>query len=234
MTTETLRLQRTALLERAHAIGLSPEAVVAGRDRSAYERFAKPVADRVAALLLLLLLLPVLATVAVVVLVTLGHPILYKQERVGFEGRRFQMLKFRTMRQDRRAGRGDGYDGPDRRRRHKTPEDPRHTATGRFLRRFSLDELPQLWHVLVGDLSLVGPRPELASVVESYEAWQHQRHLVKPGLTGLWQVTERDEHGYMHLHVDTDLRYIRELSPALDLRIAVATIPAIFGVTSQL
>ncbi len=168
MTTETLRLQRTALLERAHAIGLSPEAVVAGRDRSAYERFAKPVADRVAALLLLLLLLPVLATVAVVVLVTLGHPILYKQERVGFEGRRFQMLKFRTMRQDRRAGRGDGYDGPDRRRRHKTPEDPRHTATGRFLRRFSLDELPQLWHVLVGDLSLVGPRPELASVVESY------------------------------------------------------------------
>jgi len=102
------------------------------------------------------------------------------------------IYKFRTMRPDRRQA-VLPYSGPDRRVCHETDNDPRHTPLGRFLRKYSLDELPQLWNVLVGDMSLVGPRPELVEVVERYESWQRERHRVKPGLTGLWQVTCRGE-----------------------------------------
>ena len=198
-----------------------------------YERAVKPVVDRVVGLLLLLILLPLVALVAAGVLLALGRPILYRQTRVGFRGEHFTMLKFRSMGPDRRAGRSaHWYDGPERRARHKTDADPRHTAFGRFIRRFSLDELPQLWNVVRGDLSLVGPRPELPQVVAGYDDWQHARHDVRPGVTGLWQVTERDEDGMMHRHVGTDLRYVHHLSPRLDLWIALWTVPAILGFTT--
>ncbi len=221
----------TTLLTRTREIELDGVLAESQPPDSLYARHVKDIADRVIALLLLLVALPLLAVIALAILLTLGRPILYRQQRIGQYGRPFEMLKFRTMRPDRRAPRSGDYDGPDRRVRHKNPDDPRHTPLGRFLRRYSLDELPQLWQVVRGDLSLIGPRPELATVVErEYEPWQHQRHLVKPGLTGLWQVTERDEQGYMHLHVDTDLRYIRELSPSLDLRILARTIPVLLGI----
>lgn len=199
-----------------------------GGECERYERWVKPVIDRVGAVLLLLLALPVIATVALLVFVRLGRPILFRQSRIGHLGEPIEMLKFRTMHNSRRQ-RQRPFAGPDRRQRHKAEDDPRHTPLGRFLRRFSLDELPQLWNVVRGDLSLVGPRPELAGVVSRYDDWQHRRHAVKPGITGLWQVTERDERGEMHLHVQTDLRYIRALSWRADLAILLLTIPAVLG-----
>jgi lipopolysaccharide/colanic/teichoic acid biosynthesis glycosyltransferase len=129
---------------------------------------------------------------------------------------------------DRRVGeRRQPQEG--RRRDHKSPDDPRHTRLGRFLRRTSLDELPQLINVVRGELSLVGPRPELPEIVERYERWQHARHRVKPGITGLWQVTQRGLGQPMHKHVATDLAYIERLSLGTDLRILVKTVPAALG-----
>jgi lipopolysaccharide/colanic/teichoic acid biosynthesis glycosyltransferase len=128
-----------------------------------------------------------------------------------------------------RRGSDRRSEGRCRRHNHKSPHDPRHTRLGRFLRRTSLDELPQLVNVARGELSLVGPRPELPEVVSRYESWQHARHFVKPGITGLWQVTERRSGEPMHLHVDTDLLYIRSVSPLNDLRILARTLPAALG-----
>jgi lipopolysaccharide/colanic/teichoic acid biosynthesis glycosyltransferase len=128
---------------------------------------------------------------------------------------------------DRRAG--DRRAPSGRRRTHKTDADPRHTRLGRFLRRTSLDELPQLVNVLRGELSLVGPRPELPEVVDRYEPWQHARHGVRPGITGLWQVTDRSSGEPMHLHVRRDLEYIERVSVSTDLLILLLTIPATFG-----
>jgi len=192
-----------------------------------YARWGKPLLDRVLALLLLVLLSPLLALLMVAVRIDLGSPVLFRQQRVGLHGRTFAMVKLRTMRPDRR--RADlPFEGPDRRRTHKHPADPRLTRFGRFLRAWSLDELPQLVHVLRGEMSLVGPRPELVSVVARYEPWQHRRHLVKPGLTGLWQVTERGSTP-MHERTDLDLEYVRRLSPVTDLGILLRTVPAALG-----
>jgi lipopolysaccharide/colanic/teichoic acid biosynthesis glycosyltransferase len=239
--------------------------VVAARTR--YERWVKPVVDRLAAAVLLLLLLPVLLSIALLVRLQLGPGVVYRQVRIGRGGEPFRMLKFRTMHPDRRRD-GDGQlredrrtgvdrragmdrrqcqlalDGTDRRvsgerrgsdrrsegrsrrQNHKSPDDPRHTQLGRFLRRTSLDELPQLVNVIRGDLSLVGPRPELPEVVADYEPWQHARHWVRPGLTGLWQVTKRGNGEPMHLHVATDLDYILRQSFAVDAGILLRTLPA--------
>jgi lipopolysaccharide/colanic/teichoic acid biosynthesis glycosyltransferase len=132
---------------------------------------------------------------------------------------------------ERRTGeRRQVRDPRGRRRTHKAPHDPRHTGLGRTLRALSLDELPQLVNVLRGELSLVGPRPELVEVVATYEPWQHARHTVKPGLTGLWQITERADHEPMHHHVDTDLRYIEQLSFWTDLRILLLTPLTLLGI----
>jgi lipopolysaccharide/colanic/teichoic acid biosynthesis glycosyltransferase len=194
-----------------------------------YARFVKEIVDRVGAALLLFLVLPVLLVLAAAVLMSLGRPLLYRQERVGRDGRVFMMYKFRTMRPDRRR-RAATPDGPDRRKTHKHPEDPRLVPLGRFLRRLGLDELPQLVNILRGEMSLVGPRPELVDVVAGYAAWQHARHQVKPGLTGLWQVSERGHKtSLMHDHVELDLRYVRELSFRLDVRLLLTTIPCVLG-----
>jgi lipopolysaccharide/colanic/teichoic acid biosynthesis glycosyltransferase len=117
-------------------------------------------------------------------------------------------------------------DGVERRRTHKSPSDPRHTRLGRLLRELSLDELPQLVNVLKGEMSLVGPRPEVPSVVAKYEPWQHARHLVRPGLTGRWQLIERTRtQGMgMHLYVHLDVDYIEEMSFRHDLQIMRATV----------
>lgn len=195
---------------------------------SVYERWIKPAVDRLGAAVLLVLLAPVMLGTAMFVRMRLGKGVFYRQERVGWKGETFTVLKFRTMLPDRRSERVS-YAGPDRRSRHKTNDDPRHTDFGRRLRDLSLDELPQLINVLRGELSLVGPRPELVDVVEKYEPWQHRRHAVKPGVTGLWQVTERDDRGEMHLHTETDLRYVRALSWLTDLKILVVTPFAVAG-----
>jgi lipopolysaccharide/colanic/teichoic acid biosynthesis glycosyltransferase len=193
------------------------------RRRTVYEFYIKPLADRVVAALLLALSLPVLAATALVVRLALGSPVLFRQLRIGQDDRRFHMFKFRTMRPDRRRESCPDYRGPERRVTHKSADDPRHTRLGRMLRKASLDELPQLFNVLRGDMSLVGPRPELVEIVERYTAWQHARHAVKPGITGLWQVTERANGRLMHECVELDLTYIERLSLRADVAIAFRT-----------
>ena len=196
---------------------------LAGPPESLYARIGKPVFDRVVAAVLLVVTLPIVVVVALCVRVSIGTPVLFRQRRVGRDGVDFTVLKFRTMRHDRRAERRAVID--DRRRTHKSERDPRHTGLGRRLRKWSLDELPQLWNVVRGDMSLVGPRPELVEVVERYAPWQDQRHLVRPGITGLWQVSRRGD-GMMHLHTDVDVEYIATLSFRRDLGILLRTIPA--------
>jgi lipopolysaccharide/colanic/teichoic acid biosynthesis glycosyltransferase len=195
------------------------------RPRTRYQQFVKPLIDRVAAGLLLVGLIPVLAVVAGTIAVMMGRPILFGQTRTGKDGKPFAMLKFRTMRPDRRV-RAEPFEGPDRRRVHKSANDPRHTPIGRFLRKLSLDELPQLVNVLRGHMSLVGPRPEIAALTADYLDWQQTRHVVKPGVTGLWQTTARGDGRLLHECVDLDLHYIRRMSFRTDLAILMRT-PAV-------
>jgi lipopolysaccharide/colanic/teichoic acid biosynthesis glycosyltransferase len=218
--------RRTALTAtRLEPVDFAP--VTQATLRGHYERWGKPVVDRLVGVLLCILAAPVLAVVAALVYLRLGSPVLLRQQRVGQHGERFTVYKFRTMLPDRRSTHVH-YPGPDRRVTHKHPDDPRHTPFGRMLRRYSLDELPQLVNVARGDMSLVGPRPELPAIVATYQPWQHERHTVKPGLSGLWQVTERGN-GLMHQHTEIDLRYARNVSLRGDLWILANTIPALLG-----
>jgi lipopolysaccharide/colanic/teichoic acid biosynthesis glycosyltransferase len=208
---------------------VSPPTLAIAHHATVYERLFKPVTDRVLALVVLVLLSPIIAVVAVLVKLSLGSPILLRQKRVGRNGRVFELHKFRTMHADRREQSiGTAYDDGDRRQTHKHPNDPRLTFVGRTLRKWSLDELPQLLDVLDGKLSMVGPRPELVNIVDNYEPWQHARHAVKPGLTGLWQITARGD-GEMHEHTDLDIEYAQKVTLRNDLKILLLTLPAILA-----
>lgn len=192
-----------------------------------YLRVVKPVFDRLVGAVLLLLVLPIVLISAVCILVSLGRPVFYSQERIGLGGKPFQLYKLRTMIPDRRVNQ-NGYQGEERRRNHKAPDDPRVKGVGKILRAARLDELPQFWNVVKGDMSLVGPRPEMPIIVSKYEPWQHQRHLVKPGVTGPWQISERNGKA-MHECTDLDLEYIDRASFLHDLSIIVKTPLAMFG-----
>jgi lipopolysaccharide/colanic/teichoic acid biosynthesis glycosyltransferase len=175
----------------------------------------------------LVMLLPLLTLVAGAILLSMGTPVIFRQVRVGRNGKTFVMYKFRTMIADRRNQKGH-FDGPERRMRHKTSHDPRVTRLGRFLRRTSIDELPQLINVVRGDMSLIGPRPEIPHIVDGYAAWQHRRHLVKPGITGWWQVHGRSDLP-MHEHTELDIYYVEHLSLRLDLYIVLCTFRAVLS-----
>jgi lipopolysaccharide/colanic/teichoic acid biosynthesis glycosyltransferase len=162
---------------------------------------------------------PLIAAIALAVKLTSSGPILFRQSRVGQSGRTFAIWKFRTMRSDMTGPAPAGQP-------HKFKRDPRVTPVGRLLRRTCLDELPQLWNVLVGDMSLVGPRPELPQIVEQYQPWQRARCQVKPGLTGWWQIN-RDDDRLMHEATELDLYYVRHRSLRLDLEILARTAGAI-------
>jgi lipopolysaccharide/colanic/teichoic acid biosynthesis glycosyltransferase len=226
----------SATLPRSEQVGFWPDVVHpvtpmaalprVDRPRGLYVRFVKPAFDWVLALGGLVVAAIPMALIAGVVAVSMGRPVLFRQRRVGVDGESFEVLKFRTMRPDRRGQRLDVIH--DRRRTHKSDHDPRHTAVGRFLRKYSLDELPQLFNVLRGEMSMVGPRPELDSVVEQYPPALHQRHLVKPGLTGLWQVSARGS-GPMHENGQWDLAYVARVSLRTDLEILVKTPRALVG-----
>lgn len=198
------------------------------RKRGIYERALKGLIDRVVGLILAILTLPIVIPVAIAVFIDLGLPIMLRQERVGLDGKVFKVLKFRSMEPDRRDDRTTSFVGTDRRINHKSEEDPRLTPVGRFIRKWSLDELPQLWNVLLGQMSLVGPRPEMVKIVEQYEPWQHARHRVKPGVTGLWQISARGEVP-MHEATHIDLEYVDSISFRTDIRILARTLPAALG-----
>ena len=180
-----------------------------------------------------IVLLPLGALVATVILLQDGRPVLFAQPRVGLNGRTFTLFKFRTMVIDaeRRLQEVAGLnerEGPV----FKASKDPRVTPLGRILRSSSLDELPQLWNVLKGDMSLVGPRPALHSEVEQYDPWHRRRLSMKPGMTGLWQVSIRNDKQF-DSWVARDLEYIDSWSLLQDLKILCRTIPAVIKLTGR-
>ncbi len=181
--------------------------------------------DLLIAALLIVIFAPVMLIIAGVTWVDTRGAIIYQQRRIGRYGNTFSMYKFRTMISDRRQAR-QPYAGPERRKAHKTATDPRVTRTGRFMRRSSLDELPQLFNVLRGEMSLVGPRPELPEIADMYEPWQRQRHLVLPGITGWWQTQGRSTL-MMHEHTELDIYYVENISFILDIRILLGTVRAL-------
>lgn len=196
-----------------------------------YLRLVKPMFDRTVGLVLMVISLPLLLLGMLAVRVTLGPGVFFVQQRVGLDGRIFSTFKLRTMGHDRRATSDADleafsagmWDGFERRVTHKSASDPRLNRVGRLLRTFSIDEIPQLFNIVRGDMSLVGPRPEIPGVVaRHYQPWMHRRHVVKPGLTGLWQVSERGN-GMMHEHVDVDLDYVDTIGLWTDLRILLLT-----------
>lgn len=210
---------------------------VARVGRSQYVRFptaasvawTKRAMDIVLSAVLLALGLPVFVAIALAIKLNSPGPVFYTQVRVGKNRRFFNIVKFRSMQIDAEARLADLRDrnevsGP----MFKIRKDPRITSVGRFLRRTSLDELPQLINVLRGEMSLVGPRPPLASEVEQYRNWEIGRLRAVPGITGLWQVSGRTELSFEEM-VRLDLNYVRNWSLALDLLILVRTLPAVIA-----
>ncbi|HLF55936.1 MAG TPA: sugar transferase [Thermoanaerobaculia bacterium] len=185
--------------------------------------------DLALSFVLLALALPVIFLVALTIKLSAGGAVLFRQRRCGLNGRVFTLYKFRTMDADAEGRRIEvehlnEMGGPV----FKARNDPRVTRLGRVLRKFSLDELPQLWNVLRGDMSLVGPRPPIPDEVARYERWQRRRLAMKPGLTGLWQVSGRNEVDFERW-MALDLQYIDNWSPWLDLKILARTVPVVLS-----
>ena len=184
-----------------------------------FDSFVKRTFDMVIGSGALIITAPIMLVVTFAILIDDGWPVFFSQKRVGENGRLFWIHKLRTMDKDD-SRRGAVSHRPQPR---KSDTDPRITRVGRFLRRASLDELPNLWNVLRGEMSLVGPRPELPWVVEDYEPWQRQRLSVQPGMTGWWQIQGRGEVPLQE-NVELDLYYIQNYSPLLDLMILWRTV----------
>jgi lipopolysaccharide/colanic/teichoic acid biosynthesis glycosyltransferase len=162
--------------------------------------------------------------VAIAIWIFDGWPILYTQKRVGENGRLFKIYKFRTMVINAENLQKDVEKVNDQGELiHKIKNDPRITRLGRLLRRLSLDEFPQFFNVLRGNMSLVGPRPELPYLVEQYKSWQRKRFAVPQGMTGWWQINGRSDKP-MHLHTEDDQYYIQNYSIWLDIRILLQTV----------
>jgi len=208
--------------------GLPILSLVYGPDRM-IGLITKRLLDIAISLVGLILVSPALLVIAVWIRAVDGSPILFRQARVGVHGRRFNLVKFRTMVPDAEARlveleRLNEIQG----RAFKLSNDPRLTTSGRALRRTSLDELPQFWNVLRGEMSVVGPRPPLPSEVAGYDVWHRRRLSMKPGITGLWQVSARREENFDRW-VAIDLDYIDRWSLWLDIKIMLRTIPAMFA-----
>jgi exopolysaccharide biosynthesis polyprenyl glycosylphosphotransferase len=181
--------------------------------------------DMVVATLLLLVLTPLLLTVGVLIYLDSPGSIFFKQTRTGKGGKSFTMWKFRSMvmgAEQQQQLHNEMIGGI----LFKVKHDPRITRVGRFIRKFSIDELPQLWNVVIGDMSMVGPRPALPNEVTHYTSYQRQRLAVTPGITCFWQITGRSEIEF-HQQVELDLHYIATQSFTTDLLILLKTIPAV-------
>lgn len=188
----------------------------------------KRVFDLFASIIGLVFISPLLITISLLIKLDSNGPVLFKQKRIGLNGRQFEMLKFRSMRVD-------AENMLDELLRHnesnfgmfKMQNDPRMTKIGRFLRKYSLDELPQLFNVLKGEMSLVGPRPPISRELQSYKPWHYIRFSTLPGLTGLWQVSGRSKIKDFDSVVNLDAKYIRNWNILLDLQILFRTIPVV-------
>jgi len=180
----------------------------------AFQRFLKRATDILVSVIGLALLAPVFLIIAIAIKLDSPGPVFFRQERVGKDGRIFRIFKFRTMVQNATAH-PLGY--------HTHDGDPRVTRVGRFLRQYSLDELPQFFNILVGDMSLVGPRPTLAYQVEKYNDFQRRRLLVRPGVTGLAQINGRNQLTWPQ-RIERDVWYVDHWSYGLDLKILWQTV----------
>jgi lipopolysaccharide/colanic/teichoic acid biosynthesis glycosyltransferase len=188
----------------------------------------KRIFDIVVSLSAMIILAPFIAVVALIIKLTSNGPVLYRQERCGLNGRKFIMYKFRSM--------VENADELKRRYEHmsrktvafKIPQDPRVTPIGRWLRKFSIDEIPQLYNVLRGEMSIVGPRPPIPEEVERYELWQKRRLRMRPGLTCIWAVCGRD-HIDFNSWMRMDISYIENWSLKLDWSIILRTIPHVLA-----
>ncbi len=199
--------------------------------------FFKRVLDVAGSLALLLLTAPALLVTALVIRLDSPGPAIFRQKRVGRGRKLFTAYKFRSMFADNDESVHKKYIerllGPDAERAaqsggvFKLSDDPRVTRTGRLIRRLSIDELPQLWNVLLGDMSLVGPRPAVPYELEHFEPWMFEKFSVKPGITGLWQVEGRSSTGYRQM-VQKDIEYAKNLSWRLDLSILCRTLVVVF------
>jgi lipopolysaccharide/colanic/teichoic acid biosynthesis glycosyltransferase len=186
----------------------------------------------------LFLLSPVLAAVALAIRLDSKGPTIYRQRRIGLGGREFLVNKFRSMRADADSAKHRDYvrtliareDGPEETHAglYKLAVDDRITPVGRFIRKWSLDELPQLWNVIRGEMSLVGPRPVIPYEVDCYPDWYHLRFTVKPGLTGLWQVSGRNERTYDEM-VRLDVEYAQKRTLWLDVTILARTVVVVLS-----
>ena len=183
----------------------------------------KRLADIVVALLVLILFSPIILIVAILIRFNLGSPIFFRQQRPGLHGKPFQMIKFRTMRD------AQGKDG------QPLPDEERMTRFGNLLRKVSLDELPELWNVVRGEMSLVGPRPLLMQYLERYSERQKKRHDVRPGVTGWAQVNGRNAVDW-DTRFEMDVWYVENWSLMLDLKILVLTVKTVLkrdGVSAE-
>jgi exopolysaccharide biosynthesis polyprenyl glycosylphosphotransferase len=194
---------------------------------SEYQRMIKRGFDLLMTLLLMPFALPVIGVIAAAIKLDSSGPVFYRPVRVGENGGKFRMIKFRTM----VVGAEKMQHLVEKRDTEghlifKTPDDPRVTRVGRLLRRTSLDELPQLFNVFMGEMSLVGPRPEMPELVEKYDLWQRKRFAVPQGMTGWWQINGRSDKP-MHLHTEEDLYYVQHYSIWLDLQIIIMTLWAV-------
>jgi exopolysaccharide biosynthesis polyprenyl glycosylphosphotransferase len=189
-----------------------------------FQRLTKRAFDMVLATFALVVAAPIMAIIAIAIKIDSPGPVIFKQERVGENGRIFRMYKFRSMYQDaeRHQAEVDTYTA-DHKVIHKHAHDPRVTRVGHFVRTTSLDELPQLVNILKGEMSLVGPRPEMPCLVKEYESWQHKRFAVPQGLTGWWQVNGRSDKP-MQYYTTEDLYYIQNYSLWLDIKIMWRTV----------
>lgn len=188
-----------------------------------WQRAAKRTIDLIVASSAMVVTAPLVGFAAAAIKLEDGGPIFYVSPRIGENGRKFHMFKIRSMiHEPERILVVDDYVTHPGTNSHKYRNDPRVTRTGRILRRFSIDEIPQFLNVLLGNMSLVGPRPEIPTVVASYEPWQYTRLSVPQGMTGWWQVNGRSEN-VMHLNTRFDLYYIENFSLLLDIKILCRT-----------
>ena len=224
------RLLSTGVVESIDGVGVF--SMANGPDR-AISLALKRVVDVVCSLALMVVLAPVVAVLAIAIKLDSSGPIVFRQERVGLHGRCFNVLKFRSMCSDAEQQLNDLREQNEiNGHAFKLAADPRITRVGRFLRRSSLDELPQLMNVLRGQMSLVGPRPPLPSEVANYDTWHRRRLSMKPGMTGLWQVGARHSPEFDYW-VAQDLEYIDSWSLWLDFKIIARTVPAVIGGTGR-
>lgn len=179
---------------------------------SFYAKRGKYLLDFVAAFFLILIFAPLMILISILIKLSSRGPIFFSHKRVGINNKLFVIHKFRSLH----------IDTPSYSEKPDSTEDVRITAVGKWIRKTSLDELPQLFNVIKGEMSLVGPRPEMPFLAENYEDWENQRHLVRPGMTGLWQLSPR-RRGSIREGIPVDLEYIENLSLWNDFKILLRT-----------